>query len=498
MSTSANVRIALSLFLGVSLVYAAISRGVFLYGDDVLVYQVTESIVERGAFDVSTPPDRGDATRSIPGDDGRNYAKYGIGLSLVAIPGFAVGTLIEPLLPLKVVGDDVDNPRSSTRIYVTALTNAVIGGATVALLFLLAVELGLTRRTAIALAGLLAFATLLLHYSATFLTEPLSALCLTATVYGLVMSRRDSLRGRAVGWLALSGFAAGLALATKLANGATLVAPALWLLWLAVGEFRRRGMTRAILTCIAWGLPILIWASAVGWYNAARFGKVTSTGYREEASSYTTPLYEGVYGLLLSPGKGVLWYNLPLLLALAGCLMFYRRFPALALTILGMLLGTLLLYGRYYIWWGGGVWGTRFLVPLLPLLLLPAGYTVERASPARRLVKGVVLGIISTGLLVTALGVLVPYNLYLAETLGDPARFHASLWDVSSSPIVAHVRLLDDTLGSPDIAAQNYGSPALLGVSLVLLLAGLILLVDAVRRVLRDDMETGRASRPSP
>ncbi len=32
----------------------------------------------------------------------------------------------------------------------------------------------------------------------------------------------------------------------------------------------------------------------------------------------------------------------------------------------------LLLISRYYQWFGGGSWGPRFLVPLLPLWILPA------------------------------------------------------------------------------------------------------------------------------
>jgi len=187
-------QIALTLFVAVSFIYVALSRGVFLYGDDILMFQVTESIVEHGSFAVTSPHDEGDNARSIPGEDGRGYAKYGIGQSLVAIPLYVVSDLLlEPLLPLEAEYDPYGNQRLGPIIYGTSLTNALLGGAAVALLWLLARAIGYSRRTAFVLALLLAFATPLAHYAATFLSEPLTMLALLATVYGLVRAspRRD-------------------------------------------------------------------------------------------------------------------------------------------------------------------------------------------------------------------------------------------------------------------------------------------------------------------
>ncbi|MEX1158354.1 MAG: phospholipid carrier-dependent glycosyltransferase, partial [Thermomicrobiales bacterium] len=151
------------------------------------MYQVTESIVERGTFAVTSPHDVGDNARSIPGQDERGYAKYGIGQSLAAIPMYIVsGLLLEPLLPIAEVHDEYGNQRLGARIYGTALTNALLGGAAVALTWLLARAVGYSRRTALIPALLLAFATPLTHYAATFLSEPLTMFALLATIYSLV------------------------------------------------------------------------------------------------------------------------------------------------------------------------------------------------------------------------------------------------------------------------------------------------------------------------
>ncbi|HMM43161.1 MAG TPA: hypothetical protein PKA95_14795, partial [Thermomicrobiales bacterium] len=113
--------VALLVLAGVTLVYVAISRGVFLYGDDTLMYQVTRSMVEDGDFSVTSPTydevaanpaldAAGFTASAVPGDDGGRYAKYGIGQSLVAIPAYvAAEYLISHVLPLHIGIDPYGN-----------------------------------------------------------------------------------------------------------------------------------------------------------------------------------------------------------------------------------------------------------------------------------------------------------------------------------------------------------------------------------------------------
>jgi len=89
-------RVAFLLALGAGLVFTALSRGQLVYGDDVLLFQVTEAITARGELAVTSPFEEGDVARAIRGRDGRGYSKYGIGLSLVALPAHAAGGLLTP------------------------------------------------------------------------------------------------------------------------------------------------------------------------------------------------------------------------------------------------------------------------------------------------------------------------------------------------------------------------------------------------------------------
>ena len=203
----------------------------------------------------------------------------------------------------------------------------------------------------------------------------------------------------------------------------------------------------------------------------------------------------GLEGLLLSPGRGVFWYDPPLLLALGGACWFARRRSALALVILGMTLATLGLYARYYQWHGGGVWGPRFLVPLLPLLLLPAGEVVERAWAGRRAAMAALLIAGALGMAVTALGVLVPFDRYVEQYAASPATLHDALWVVRDSPIVVEAGQVDDTFTRPDIAAVRYGSRRLAAISLLAGLASAAALAGAVHTAVGGRRQFGRTGR---
>jgi len=72
--------------LAFSAFYAGTSRGVFIFGDDILMYQVTQAIWDRGEVAVSSPAESGDVARSIPGRDRKRFAKSGLAPSLVALP----------------------------------------------------------------------------------------------------------------------------------------------------------------------------------------------------------------------------------------------------------------------------------------------------------------------------------------------------------------------------------------------------------------------------
>lgn len=480
--------VALLLGLAFAAFFAGTSRGIFVFGDDILMYQVTAAIWERGEVSVTSEANREDVSNPIRGVDGRGYAKYGLGPSLVALPFYGASHWLFDPLELPETADGFGNLRTGPTVFGTGLANAVTGGATVAVTFLLAVELGYPLLIAFATACCLGATTLLAHYASTFLSEPLSALCLAVTLLGLLKAKgkgkgKGSIKGEVTDrwWLAISGFAAGLAVATKLAHVVIVLPFCLWAAVLGWRGSRLRGLIRHTLY---WSFFFSIWLAAIAAYNWSRFGSFFETGYGREAGSFTTPFAIGFLGLIASPAKGIVWYCPVLLLALAGGLGFFRRDRGCALTILAASAAWLLLISRYYQWFGGGSWGPRFLVPLLPLWVLPAAEVFARWRRGRGWQPGAAV-LVAASAIVATTPLLVPFSELDAPLSWSRTNFAEAGWRLSESPLlqalprvpraaaVTTSKLLGRSpLGEagrpvsgprfPDVAFEHYGSHSLL------------------------------------
>src|SRR5262249_34572153 len=137
-------------------------------------------------------------------------------------------------------------------------------------------------------------------YAKSFMAEPLQALGLLLALAGAALA--DDLAWRRAGALGVL-----LAVSVKLSM--------LPLALLALLPLRSR-LRLAAPFAVALAVPIGRRLAS----NVARFGTPLETGYGAQATpaAYTTPLWVGLYGLLLSSGKGVLWFAPAIVLAFAG------------------------------------------------------------------------------------------------------------------------------------------------------------------------------------
>ncbi|GAB4541400.1 MAG: hypothetical protein Kow0063_32210 [Anaerolineae bacterium] len=339
--------------------YLILYSGVFHSSDARFILAATESIVKRGDFVTGQLWWHQDAIESVA-PDGEPYSKYGISTSLLAAPLYVLG-LSWPRLGM---------------IQAAMLTTLLVTAINVVLVFKLIGALG--YRTGIALGTSLVFAlgTSVAVYAHYYFTEPFSALALTGSFLGLYLYRAH--RQERYAWL--TGGAMSLAVSTKLIN-------ALFLLPLLVyaleglrtqysesrsGQDKRsladagKGL-RAVLPI---GLPLLVTFALLGLLNTLRFGSPFASGY-PAWERFDHPLLAGLWGLLFGSEKGLFAYNPILVASLFAFPFFWRRHRPEALVVLLMLVLHLVTYARWHDWRGGVAWGPRFLVPLLPLLVLP-------------------------------------------------------------------------------------------------------------------------------
>ena len=146
--------------------------------------------------------------------------------------------------------------------------------------------------------------------------------------------------------------------------------------------------------CLVLGvaLPILL---AMG-YNVAVFGGPLKTGYGFEAMSIFA---EGQSGGLMGIGwpslhtlfymtfhttMGIFWQCPVLLFAFVGWFRMWQgiRYRAEAALSFGVVAVYFLLMSGYYLWWGGGAFTPRSLIPVYPFFVIPLIFLTGRFEKA--------------------------------------------------------------------------------------------------------------------
>jgi hypothetical protein len=264
----------------------------------------------------------------------------------------------------------------------------------------------------------------------------------------------------------------GAGVLTRAALAIYLPALAVLIMWGRLTTSRRAAAGRLV-----WfGIGLLPFVLGLIAHNVLRFGDPLHFGYAGEG--FTTPLWEGMAGLLFSPGKGVFFYAPPLILSGMLWRRFRRIYPALGGFLAVAWMAALIFYGTWWAWHGGWSWGPRFLLPLIPLSMLPL-----IVLPDGRRWRVLLVALIVAGALIQIAGVftdLTPhYAVLTVDGVTDYAALHTDprqIAQVAAARRLIHGQTeplamfhLKET-GLPPTWAV--GVPALLLAGLVTLLAG--------------------------
>jgi len=386
-ATRRRVAAAFWLFLFFQGLYALTASGnTFRLPDEFEVYFQVERFVDAGELAVpQTLAMRPPVFFGKFGRDGKPYAPYGPLAALLTLPHHVAGRGLAWVTGVPREALPAGIPWLFLVAGVTSLATSTAAALAVAGFYRAAGALGADRRLALVLSLLLGGATCLWVYGTTLYSEAFVAAALVWAAACLLEARQSHSREHARQRVVVAALLLTIACLTKVT--ALVFTPGFVVGVLVDGRLPLRGRLQTA-GLLAMAVAVAL-AFHLGW-NLQRFGDPFDVGYNWAETVPVGPprafaiedLPRGLVVLLLSPGKSLLVWASPLALAAVRLRRLWQEDRGLAAGLLTSTTIALVFYGSYLFPEGGYAHGPRHLVPLLPLLLLPAAHPAPR-PPAR-------------------------------------------------------------------------------------------------------------------
>ena len=383
-------KIHLMLFLFFFSVYALTGQGSIQSVDGKIMFLLTQAMVENHSVSFSE-------IVSLSDTPGPQYSKYGLGMSVLAIPFYLFGKLLSFLLGIEA---------SLATQFTVSMINAMLTALSCLMVFRIATErFEFTLRIGLFLALGFGLSTIAWYYSEDFMSEPATTFFLLSAVYWVTG------KDRATRDLLWAGTFLALAVSCRLA--ALVVIPGfIFYQWMVWAESAEKDIKQLVMDLLRPAIPVVAVLMLIMIYNYLRFGGPLETGYEKISGRFLL----GFFGILFSPGKSLFLFN-PL--TLFGCLafMFFLREQRKTALLFGWLIVShLVLFSFWHSWQGGMSWGPRLMLVVLPYLILPIGFLLREHKQA---VKIPVLLALVVGILIQLPSVTVNVARYYYEMSRD-------------------------------------------------------------------------------
>ena len=440
--------VACLLFFGTLAVYLVVMRARFDVYDCRAMLAVTENLVKHGTL-VTTGVGFGDRFHQAT-----PYSPYGIGMSLLGVPFYALSLHVGNLPVL------------------VSLVNPLVTSATVVVIWRIGRALDWKAWHAATAALFYGVASMAVWYTTEGFSEPAVAFCLSLLVLGIIRWSKGS--NLAPLWI---GLAAGLAIQFR--------TDALVTVWIGLLTLPFFVPWRKLVGWRTWGLmlpPMALGVAGLVAYNEFRYHKAVVSSY---GGRFDVPLRFGVRGLLASPDRSLFIFNPLAVLGVLGIVLLLIKVRPVGILFLLLIVTRVVFFARWSSWDGAWCWGPRFLLPVVPLFMLGAVEVIRSTRPAAFigfLVRAVTAVLVAASLAVNALSVRVPVNQWFDVLYTPSRRLYYGLpstgvgysnWDWNNGVIGGYVTLLrhHNAQIAPYFWAEGHG-----GVCVALLvLAGVLL-----------------------
>jgi hypothetical protein len=312
-----------------------------------------------------------------------------------------------------------------------------------------------SRKIAFVLSLVFSFGSFIWPYNSTFWVQPLQALLLSSSLLFILKIRhydKSYLCSYSIKYdrkrfyfSAFSGFLLGLSV---FAHPISLIFIPAFLVYTFFRVMRHDIKNFLLLVSL-----IALMIFFVGLVNYARFGSFTDSGYGYFSSLAAHDGWRGLIGLLVSPGVGLIFFFPIAILLPLGAKYMYKENRALfflctyIITANWIYIGTLS-YGAEPSSWSGGIaWGPRYLIPVMPFIMIVLG-SIFMHLRKRRTLKAIVISLCLVGFYINLSGILIwfqyglMYGWYVERLAASPNYMDTMAWSPSYSPIILHTKAL--------------------------------------------------------
>lgn len=375
-------------------------------------------------------------------------------------------------------------------VIVTILVNPIIIAFCSLVIFLFSLEIYNSTRIAFVLALIFTVCSFVLPYNTTLYPQPLQALLLITAAYFVYKSltlivsfkKKSLIHGRTLSDQTNTAPPQGNDITydednSNSNNNRAIVFAELGAIFLGLSVFAQPisilfvpafigyfffssiRHDKKALTCFVMTLSILL--LLMGLVNYARFGSFTEFGYFQYAGlSLHTGGWTGLVGLLVSPGKGlIVYFPLVILLPLALKYVYHNQNNNnkwLFYLVIYVAVANWLFFGTMddtesRFWSGATAWGPRYLIPILPFIVLAFGALLKCLHLLKHglVLKITFIVLCAAGFVINLPGKLVSSEygeIYAREEEG--AYMDDMAWNPYYSPVIIHMRALMDNYAS--------------------------------------------------
>lgn len=307
--------------------------------------------------------------------EGHYYTNKSPALSIMAIPGYALGeALMRRIVP--------DDPAQQVLVasYLATVSTVALSGALLCVLMLHILHhfFGFSRGRSLALVLIFGTGTLFFSYSTAFYCHSVSSFfCMLALVLLMHIKHGDE---HHTAWKAVfAGFAASLAI---LVEASTLYVMPCFILYLLSCARGRRVIVFFLAACVP---PALFQI----YYNWVCFGGPFESSYAhanpavmvyETGSLFGRPTMRRLLELTVLPYRGLLVSSPILIMIVPGIVLLFRKKNLRAELVFtaAVSLIFMLFVASIHAWYGGSAPGPRYLVPAYPFMFLLTVFAFKR------------------------------------------------------------------------------------------------------------------------